>query len=123
MKVLGIDWGEKRIGLALAGDSFAEPYGVVASFEELSRVIEREGIRQVVLGIPEGKHERRVREFGKRIETKFGIPVMLRTEVLTSRMTLEKMIEAGRSKKDRRELDAAAAALLLQEYLNSGSAQ
>ena len=54
MKILGVDWGEKRIGLALSEGSFAEPYGVVSSFEELSKVIRQEGVRQVVLGLPEG---------------------------------------------------------------------
>lgn len=118
MKILGVDWGEKRIGLALSEGSFAEPYGVVSSFEELSKVIRQEGVRQVVLGLPEGKHENRVRNLSRKIEEELGTPVILRSEVLTSRQALQKLIEAGRSKKSRANLDAASAALLLQEYLD-----
>jgi len=118
MKILGVDWGEKRIGLALSEGSFAEPYGVVSSFEELSKVIRQEGVRQVVLGLPEGRHENRVRNLSRRIEEELETPVILRSEVLTSRQALQKLIEAGKSKKFRANLDAASAALLLQEYLD-----
>src|SRR3989337_754969 len=83
MNILGIDWGEKRIGLAVSEGSFAEPFGLVSSFEELSKVIRREGVRQVILGLPEGKHEKRVRELSRRIEEELGVPVILRSEVLT----------------------------------------
>jgi len=118
MNILGIDWGEKRIGLAVSEGSFAEPFGLVSSFEELSKVIRREGVRQVILGLPEGKHEKRVRELSRRIEEELGVPVILRSEVLTSRQALQKLIEAGKSRKSRANLDAAAAALILQEYLD-----
>jgi len=119
MKILGIDWGEKRIGLAVSEGKFAEPYGAVSSFEELARVVKKEGIGRAVLGVPEGKHEKRVRRFGERIGKELKIFVELRSEVLTSRQALQKMIEAGKPRKSRAQLDAAAAALLLQEYLDS----
>ena len=118
MKTLGIDWGEKRIGLALAEGNFAEPYGVVSSYEELKNLVKNAGIEKVVLGLPEGKHENRVRKLGKKIEEDFGIPVFFRSEVLTSRLAQQKLIQAGKRKKDRLELDAASAAFLLQEYLD-----
>lgn len=118
MKLLGVDWGEKRIGLAIARGNLAEPFEVVSSFEELAEVIRQEGIRQIVLGLPEGKYEKRVKGLSKRIETGLGIPVVLRSEVLTSREALKKLIAAGKPKKARANLDAASAALLLQEYLD-----
>ena len=118
MKTLGVDWGEKRIGLALAEGSFAESYGVVSSYEELKNLIKNTGIEQVILGLPEGMHENKVRKLGEEIEQELNIPVVLRSEVLTSRLAQEKLIQAGKKKKDRRELDAASAALLLQEYLD-----
>ena len=43
-KMLGIDWGEKRIGLAIADDSLAQSYGLVGEFAELEKVIEKEGV-------------------------------------------------------------------------------
>ena len=118
MKTLGVDWGEKRIGLALAEGSFAESYGVVSSYEDLKDLIKSLEIEKVILGLPEGMHENKVRKLGEKIEQELNIPVFLRSEVLTSRLAQEKLIQAGKKKKDRRELDAASAALLLQEYLD-----
>ena len=118
MKTLGVDWGEKRIGLALTSGNFAEPYGVIPSSEWLFKTLKEEGIEKVVLGLPEGKHEKRVRNLGRKIEQELKIPVVLRSEILTSRLAQEKLIQAGKGKKDRRELDAASAAFLLQEYLD-----
>jgi len=118
VKLLGIDWGEKRIGLAVSAGGLAEPFGVVGSSTELIELVRSEGIEKIVLGLPEGRFEKRVRDLSKRIETELGIPVVLRSEVLTSRQALRKSIEAGKSKKSRRNLDAQAAALLLQEYLD-----
>jgi len=119
MSILGVDWGKKRIGVAIARGPLAEPYGVVGSFGELAEVIRQKDIKQVVLGVPEGKHEKEVRSFGKRIKEELGIPVVLRSEVLTSHLARQKLIEAGKSRDDHRFLDAAAAALLLQEFLDS----
>jgi len=118
VKTLGVDWGEKRIGLALAEGSFAESYGVVSSYEDLKDLIKSLEIEKVILGLPEGMHENKVRKLGEKIEQELNIPVFLRSEVLTSRLAQEKLIQAGKKKKDRRELDAASAALLLQEYLD-----
>ena len=119
MKIFGIDWGEKRIGLALAEGSLAQPYGVVSSVGELFVVLKKEGVQRVVLGLPEGKFEEKVRDLGREIERELSIPVILRSEVLTTRQALGKAIEAGKSRKSRRNLDALSAALLLQEYLDT----
>lgn len=116
---MGVDWGEKRIGVAIARGPLAEPYNIISSFEELSKVIRQEGIRQIVLGLPEGRNQKRVRDLSKRIEQELGVPVVLRSEVLTTRQALEQAIKVGKSKKSRRELDAIAAAILLQEHLDS----
>jgi putative Holliday junction resolvase len=123
MTILGVDWGEKRIGMAIARGNLAEPLGVVSSFEELAVIVRQEGIRQIILGLPEGKFEARVRSWEKRIERELGVPVVLRLEVLTSRQALQKSIEAGKPKKSRRDLDAQAAALLLQEFLDENPNQ
>lgn len=120
MKTLGVDWGEKRIGLAISDGTLAQPFGLVSSFEELTQVINKEGVEKVILGLPEGKHRARVMSFGERIK-ELGVPVVFRSEVLTTQQALQKAIEAGRPRKARRNLDPAAAAILLQEYLDSDS--
>lgn len=119
MKILAIDWGEKRIGLAISDGTLAEPLGVAGSVEELEKVIRQEGVRQVVLGLPEGKHRKRVGELGVRLGEELGVEVIFRSEVLSTGEVLKKTIEAGKGRRSRQNLDALAAALLLQEHLDS----
>jgi len=117
--ILGVDWGERRIGLAISEGELAEPYGVVGSDDELEKVIRQEGIRRVVLGLPEGKHEEVVRRLGRKLEEESGVEVVFWNEVLSTKDALQIAIRSGKKRKSRRELDAIAAALLLQEYLDS----
>jgi len=121
MKILGVDWGEKRIGLAIAEGSLAEPLGVVDSVEKLLEIAKKEGVERIVLGLPEGRHEKKVKELGRRLEKELGVEVVLRGEVLSTETALKVAIEVGRGKKARRALDALAAAILLQEYLDEVS--
>lgn len=118
MRILGVDWGEKKIGLAISETSFAEPFGVVGSFDELKEIIEKKKVEKVILGLPEGEHQEKVRELGGRIEEELNVPVIFRSEVLTTHQALEKAIEAGKPRKSRRDLNALSAALILQEYLD-----
>jgi putative transcription antitermination factor YqgF len=118
VKILGVDWGKKRIGLSVSEGGFAEPYAVASSVEELEGVIEKESVDRVLLGLPEGEHAEEVKELGKNIEKRLGIPVVLRSEILTTKQALEKAIKSGKSKKARRNLDSYSASILLQEYLN-----
>lgn len=119
MKILGVDWGEKRIGLAIADDGLAEPLETVGSVEELIRQAREQKVKKIVLGLPEGRHRKRVRELGKRLEKELGVEVILRSEILSTEVALEAAIEAGKRKKARRKLDTLAATILLQEYLNA----
>lgn len=118
MRILGVDWGEKRIGLAFSEGKFAEPLGTVGSVEELKEVIRREGIGRVVLGLPEGKHQRRIKELGVRLKEELEVEIIFWSEVLSTEAALKAAIEAGKGKKARQKLDALAAAILLQEYLD-----
>jgi len=119
MRVLGVDWGEKRIGLALSEGELAEPLGVVSSVEELIEIAREKGVEKIILGLPEGKHRKRVEVLGVRLEEELRIEVILRSEVLSTEAALKAAVEAGKRKKARRELDALAAATLLQEYLDT----
>ena len=118
VKILGVDWGKKRIGLAFSDDGLAEPLGVVGSPSELIKTAKERCIEKVVLGLPEGKYKREVEELGGRLEKELGVEVVFQNEVLSTKAALKGAIEAGKKKKTRRELDALAASTLLQEYLD-----
>lgn len=126
MRILGIDYGQKKIGLALADSSIAEPYKVIrfSSEEEMTRKVEQvvqvARIEQIVVGVSEGEMGQESKAFGKRLEEKLGIPVHFQDETLTTHEAQELSLKAGIKRKKRKEFeDAFSAALTLQSYLDS----
>ncbi|MBU0570277.1 Holliday junction resolvase RuvX [Patescibacteria group bacterium] len=115
---------EKKIGLALAEGSLAEPYGVVRfkseeAIEKVEQVVKVEQVEQVVLGISEGKMGEESKRFGKKLEEKLKIPVIFQDETLTTHDAQKLSIEAGMRRKKRKKLeDAFSATLILQKYLD-----
>ena len=126
MKILGIDFGTKKIGLAVAEEGLVEPYGelkvqgsrfkVQNLRERISQICQIEEIEKIVVGVSEGKSGERAKEFGQRLAEITGLPVEFSDETLTTRDALVKMKTV--SKKWRGKLDAVAAALILESYLN-----
>lgn len=121
IKYLGIDWGEKRIGLAL-GDSetgMATPFGVVAGVDDIIMTVRKEEVDVIVVGLPvkmSGKVETtdNFNKFLKEIKDNVKIPVLTVDERLTS-----KAADAlPGSKKTKAPRDAVAAMLILQTYLD-----
>lgn len=123
MKILGIDYGEKKIGLSVSEGEFITPIGILLNTKELEEkikeLIQKEGIGKIVIGISEGRLNQKQREFGAKIVQTLSLPVVFWDETLTSREAVKKMIESGRSRKRRRLEDAVAAALILESYLES----
>jgi putative Holliday junction resolvase len=77
-------------------------------------------VKKLIIGLPEGKLEKEIREFALKLSQLTSLPVDFEPETLTTEEALAKMIEAGKGKKARREKkDAFAAALILQNYLDS----
>jgi len=128
MTILGIDWGDAKVGLALALGIVAEPYSVVRYesvgilIEDLRKIIKKEEVGRIVLGISEGQSEKLAREFGDKASEHLGVDVVFWDETLTTLEAREKAIEAGISRKRRKELeDAFAATVMLQSYLDSNA--
>jgi len=130
MRLLGIDFGLKRVGLAIGDDQsyLAQPYQVLKvnggnDHSLLTRVKDfccRLEIDQIVLGMPEGKLVSKIKRFGKKLETETGLPVAYQDETLTSKEAVDKMIRVGMKRKFRKEKeDAVSAALILEKYLEN----
>jgi putative holliday junction resolvase len=119
---LGIDWGEKRIGLA-KGDShvkLALPLMTVSSLKEILQIIKDEKIDCIVLGWPRkmngGKEiDFRWQNFANILKEKVYIPVILQDERLSS---LAADALSGRPR-DKVSRDVLAAVLILQSYLDN----
>ncbi len=132
MRYLAIDYGSKRVGLAICDESetISSPLAVIAGrvdvFVEIGKVVRAEGVGAVVVGLPlnmdgsEGPQADEIRNFGARLAKYIKIEVLFHDERLTSFAAEEKFasVEPRRSKK-RRSLDAVAAAAILESFLES----
>lgn len=127
MNILGIDFGLKKIGLALSDSEskLAVPWGTMEVKSSLDKVVEkikdlcqREKVGKIVIGLPESGLVEKIKRFGDNLTQATNLPVFFEDESLTSKEALAKMIESGIKKKARRKKeDQIAAALILQNYL------
>lgn len=120
MKILGIDYGRSKIGLAISDGPISEPWKVirVKSFEDaiqkVLQVLQVAQVDKVVVGVSEGQ----MGEESKRFAEKIGAETS--DETLSTQDAQRMSIEAGVSRKKRHEMeDAYAAAVMLQNYLDS----
>lgn len=123
MRLLGIDYGLVKVGLALADDGFAQPLRVIANNSRLLgkiiKICQANQIEKIVVGLPEGKIAKKVRKFAQKLSQATTLPIDFQDETLTSKEAIIKMIEGGRKRKARQEKeDAIAAALILESYLD-----
>jgi putative Holliday junction resolvase len=126
MKYLGIDFGEKRIGLAVSDEEgkMAFPHAVILNgkntLDEIGKIIEKEGIKEIVMGESKNfegepnKIMRQIDEFKKNLEERIKISVHLEPEFMTS-------AQAERIQGKNQMHDASAAAIILQSYLDKNS--
>lgn len=126
MKLLGIDYGRKKIGLAVSDGVIAEPLKVIRgeNEEDLLRKVERVGkvelVEKVIIGVSEGRMGEETREFGRRLEKELKIPVVFQDETLSTQSAQELSIEANIKRKKRKEMeDAYSATVILQSYLEA----
>jgi putative Holliday junction resolvase len=136
MRILGLDHGTKRIGLAISDETeiIAQPLEYLDAeplegfLVRLKEIIERRQVEQMVVGMPRnmdgsyGPAAAKVKEFVERLRQTFGVPVKTWDERLTSAQANRSLIEAGVRREQRKErVDKTAAAILLQSYLDSRS--
>jgi len=120
-RILGVDFGERRIGLAIAINDLAEPFSIVevrdppllklrGAIREIAKICQQEEIQKIVLGLPLnsegqiGPAAKKVKEFGQNLGRETGLKIIFWDEALTSEEALAKMIESGRRQKKRRRL-------------------
>lgn len=135
MRALGIDFGEKRIGLAISDPEgrIAVPMATLqrrddrSALRQIAEVARREGVGRLVVGEPvnmdgtRGPAAERARRFGERLAGLTGLPLELVNESLTSREAEERLRDAGVDpRRDPGRVDAVAAQILLQESLDRG---
>ncbi|WP_338762811.1 Holliday junction resolvase RuvX [Bernardetia sp. ABR2-2B] len=137
-RLLAIDYGQKRVGLAVTDSEkiIATALETVAEKEVLEYIknyVETEPVEVFVLGMPKkldnspSSNAAAVVKFQKKLETLFpDIPIALEDERFTSSLALDAMISGGMSKKNRRNksnVDKISAVLILQTYMERTSNQ
>lgn len=137
-RILGVDYGERRVGLAVSDPSatIAQPLPTlqrragkrppVQAVADLARAWQAEA---VVVGLPltldgdESEWTREVRGFGDRLAERTGLPVHFVDERMTSVRAERAVRSLGlrrAEREDKRRVDAAAAVLILQAFLDRG---
>lgn len=134
MKAMGIDFGLARIGIALSDETkfLASPYitykrkGLQQDIQYLLELIKSKNVDEIVCGLPmnmQGEEQaiaKQTREFMSELEKKINLSVEFIDERLSSVMAEELLKETERDWKKRKEkLDAVAASILLQDYLDA----
>jgi len=130
-RLLALDIGEKRIGVALSDESqlLARPLTAIrraakrADFEKIGKLIAEHGVERVIAGLPrtrrgeEGLQARRVRRYVEALAAAIGVPIVYQDERYTS-LEAEDRLDVTRKPRSKGDIDAAAAAIILQDYLN-----
>jgi putative transcription antitermination factor YqgF len=117
MNLLGIDFGERKIGLALAIGPLSEPVGIVSNLKEIVEICQKNEVEKIIVGVSEGEMAKKQRKFAQELKALTGLPIELQDETLTTNEAILKMKEAGKRIKKIDE-DAFAATLILQSYLD-----
>lgn len=132
-RILGVDWGHVRIGLAVSDEGKIIAQGLAAIkitsqkqvLQEIGRVIKEQEIEEVVVGVPRkmsgewGEEAALARELAEAIKKEWGLPVNLWDERLSSAAAERSLLEGDlRREKRKKLLDKTSAALILQNYLD-----
>ena len=125
MRLLGIDFGRAKIGLAVSEGFLAEPYSVIRYedekelLEKIKVLVDKEQIDKVVVGVSEGKSAEEATSFGEKLR-ELGLEIVFFDETLSTVSAQELSREAGMKRKKRKALeDAFAASVMLQSFLES----
>ncbi len=139
MRALGIDFGRKRIGLALSDPTgtIATPHSTLVRrlnrrppFRDLQEIATEHEVEKLVMGLPleldgtENDWCHEVREAGAAIARRLELPILFVDERHTSIQAQDAILEAGVKRSDRQDrgrVDAAAAAVILQSWLDGAA--
>jgi putative Holliday junction resolvase len=125
MSTMAIDYGSRRIGIAVSDSgSIATPHSVIRNegdiIETLAELAGRLGAETIVVGIARG--EQKFRDLAERLRQKTCKAVVLWDEALTTVEAAERLRAGGRRRRDaQREIDMHAAAVILQSYLDAAA--
>ena len=137
MRVIGLDYGSKTVGVALSDELMltAQPLTTIhrdrptklrQTLAQIEQIIEQYDVDRIVVGWPkkldneEGERCEKTKEFGDMLENSTGLEIIYQDERLTTAQA-DGVLEQGGIRKDKRKqyIDKMAASLILQNYLDT----
>ena len=135
MRILGLDIGTKRIGVALSDPfkTIGSSYGVLyvkkddlkTVYGEIKEIAEKESVEAIVIGLPlhmsgdRGEKVHLVTDFGEGLKEVVDVPIHYEDERLTTVTAERALIEGDMGRKKRKgKVDSVAAGIILQQYLD-----
>ena len=141
MRIMGLDFGSKTVGVAVS-----DPLGMTATGVEIIRrdspgklrktlarieqLIKEYDVEKLVLGYPimldgsEGERVEKTREFAAKLERRTGMEIIFQDERLTTVEAYEIMDQLGVKKQDRYQfVDMVAAKVILEDYLSNAASR
>ncbi len=132
MPILSIDYGDKRIGLAISDKEkklasrflTVKNKSIKDSVLKISKIASDEKAEKIIIGLPIGlksksEQTQKTRNFINRLRKELSIPIIEINEVFTSKMAEKNLRDAGvKGKKLKDIIDQEAARIILQEYLD-----
>lgn len=136
-RIMAIDFGMKRIGIALSDSlqMFAYAHKTIlnnsTTLNEIDKIVKEKNVIKFILGIPNEERQKKdsktsvinnVKKFKESLEKRFAFEVELWDETYTSVIAQQKILESVNKKVKRQNkdlLDMYSAAIILQEYLDS----
>lgn len=123
MRYLGIDYGDKRIGIALSDEQgiLAFPLTTVEngknSINQIKKICVEQEAEKIIIGLPisfgmkETQQTEKTRLFAGKLSKEINIPIEFENEILTSKM-------AGKEGVGKQNIDESSAALILQSWMD-----
>lgn len=136
MRIIGLDFGSKTVGVALSDSLMITAQGVEIirrdsenklrqTLARIEEIIAQNQVTEIVMGLPknmnntEGERVEKTRDFAEKLERRTGLPVTLWDERLTTVAADRAMIEGGIRRENRKNyVDEIAAVFILQGYMD-----
>ncbi len=131
-RLLGLDVGDKRVGVAICDETQALARPVLTlnraskkeDFARLDALCREHAIERVIVGLPktlrgeEGPQAQRVRRYAAELQAALNLPIEFWDERFSTVEARDMMMAVGRKLSSKGEIDAIAATVILQEYLD-----
>lgn len=135
MRILGLDYGSKTVGVAMtdALGMTVQPYKTIQrdresklrqTLSEIAEIVERYQIEKIVMGLPlnmddtEGDRVAKTRDFAEKLKLRVAVPIEFTDERLTTMEAEEILDQSGIPRSEQKKvIDQVAAQLILEQYL------